>query len=353
MTRRSPRASNGEAETLRRYLKEIARYPTLEHDEELALARRIQAGDEAALKRMVESNLRFVVAYAKRYRNPNVSFLDLIHEGNLGLIQAAKKYDPFKEGQDVKFITYAVWWIRQAILHALAEHAGSFRLPQKQANTLYRLERVRTALVEELGRSPTEEELAEEMGITVDDVRVLTQASQSSVSLNDPVDVEGDSELGDLLEQTVLPDTDEGVLRESFLATLAEILAKELPDRERDVLKLRFGLESDQPMTLREIGDQLGLSRERVRQIESRALNKLRRSHKARISWGTSTEDLVATSRLAPSSRRGRLTPTRIGRRPGEDALAPPAISAPGSSPSRPGCRRAGRGGRAGRVGRA
>jgi RNA polymerase primary sigma factor len=285
MTRRSSRTTNGEAETLRRYLKEIARYPTLEHDEELELARRIQEGDETALKRMVESNLRFVVAYAKRYRNPNVAFLDLIHEGNLGLIQAAKKYDPFKEGQDVKFITYAVWWIRQAILHALAEHAGSFRLPQKQANTLYRLERVRTALVEDLGRSPTDGELAEELGITIDDVRVLTQASQSSVSLNDPVDVEGDSELGDLLEQTVLPDTDEGILRESFLAALGEILA-ELPKREREVLELRFGLGNDQPLTLREIGDKLDLSRERVRQIESRALNKLRRSHKARTLVG-------------------------------------------------------------------
>ena len=227
---------------------------------------------------MVESNLRFVVAYAKRYRNPNVPFLDLIHEGNLGLIQAAKKYDPSQEGQDVKFITYAVWWIRQAILHALAEHAGSFRLPQKQANTLYRIERNRSLLAERFGRAPTDRELSEELGVSIDDVRVLTRASRSSLSLNEPVDSEGDSELGDLLEQTGLPDTDELLLRESFSRALRDALS-ELPARERKVLELRFGLDDDQPKTLREIGEVMGLSRERVRQIESRALNKLRRSH--------------------------------------------------------------------------
>jgi RNA polymerase primary sigma factor len=281
MTRRGGHTPDSETATLRRYLKEISRYPALDHDQELELAQRIKDGEEEALRRLVESNLRFVVAYAKRYRNPSVPFLDLIHEGNLGLIQAARKYDPFEEGHDVKFITYAVWWIRQAILHALAEHAGSFRLPQKQANTLYRLERIRSVLADRFGRAPTEGELSDELGITIDDVRVLTRAAQSSVSLNDPVDDEGDSELGDLLEQTVLPDTDERILRESFMLALADALA-ELPDRERRVLELRFGLEDDQPKTLREIGDILQLSRERVRQIESRALNKLRRSHKTK-----------------------------------------------------------------------
>ncbi|MCU0302458.1 MAG: RNA polymerase sigma factor RpoD/SigA [Thermoanaerobaculales bacterium] len=272
-------SKNTETATLRRYLQEISRYPSLTHDDELELARRVKSGDQEAVRKLVESNLRFVVAYAKRYRNPNVPFLDLIHEGNLGLIQAAKKYDPFEEGHDVKFITYAVWWIRQAILHALAEHAGSFRLPQKQANNLYRLERVRALLNDRFGRSPTDQELSSELEIPVDDVRVLTRASQSSLSLNEPVDVEGDSELGDLLEQDVLPDTDERILRESFLVAMADALS-ELPERERQVLELRFGLEDDQPKTLREIGDLLSLSRERVRQLESRALNRLRRSHK-------------------------------------------------------------------------
>jgi RNA polymerase primary sigma factor len=278
MTRRGGSTPDTEVATLRRYLKEIARYPPLTHDQEIELAERIQGGDEDAVREMVESNLRFVVAYAKRYRNPNVPFLDLIHEGNLGLIQAAKKYDPSQEGQDVKFITYAVWWIRQAILHALAEHAGSFRLPQKQANTLYRMERIRSLLAERFGRAPTDRELSEELGVSIDDVRVLTRASRSSLSLNEPVDSEGDSELGDLLEQTGLPDTDEMLLRESFSRALRDALS-ELPARERKVLELRFGLDDDQPKTLREIGEVMGLSRERVRQIESRALNKLRRSH--------------------------------------------------------------------------
>jgi len=283
----SPRETGADAEaaTLRQYLKEISRYPQLSHEEELELARRIHQGDEDALRRLVESNLRFVVAYAKKYRNPNVPFLDLIHEGNLGLIQAAKKYDPFKDGQDVKFITYAVWWIRQAILHALAEHAGSFRLPQKQANMLFRLERVRSALTEQLGRPPTEKELAEELGIAEDDVRVLSRAALSLLSLNDPVDDEHDSEFGDLLEQTVHPDADERILRESFLRVLQDAL-EELPERERRVLELRFGFGDDQPRTLREIGEILGLSRERVRQIENRALMQLRRSHQTRALAG-------------------------------------------------------------------
>ena len=278
MNQRGVAAADAEVATLRRYLKEIAKYPPIDHHRELELARRIQGGDEDALRELVEANLRFVVAYAKRYRNPNVAFLDLIHEGNLGLIQAAKKYDPFQEGHDVKFITYAVWWIRQAILHALAEHAGSFRLPQKQANALYRLERIRSLLGERFGRAPTDEELSEELGMSVEDVKVLTQASRSSLSLNEPVDSEGDSELGDLLEQTGIPDTDELLLRKSFTQAVVDALA-ELPERERRVLELRFGLEDDQPKTLREIGEILDLSRERVRQIESRALNKLRRSH--------------------------------------------------------------------------
>jgi RNA polymerase primary sigma factor len=279
MTRRGGAAPDAEVATLRRYLKEIARYPPIDHAREIELAGRIQDGDEDALRDLVEANLRFVVAYAKRYRNPNVSFLDLIHEGNLGLIQAAKKYDPSQEGHDVKFITYAVWWVRQAILHALAEHAGSFRLPQKQANNLYRLERIRSLLGERFGRAPTERELSEEVGISIDDVRVLTRASRGSLSLNEPVASEGDSELGDLLEQTGIPDTDELLLRKSFSRAIDDALT-ELPERERRVLELRFGLSDDQPKTLREIGEIMDLSRERVRQIESRALNKLRRSHR-------------------------------------------------------------------------
>lgn len=265
---------------LRRYLYEISNYAQLSHEEERQLAQRIQQGDEDALRQLVESNLRFVVAYAKRYRNRNVSLLDLIHEGNLGLIQAAKKYDPFENGQDVKFITYAVWWIRQAILHALAEHGGTFRLPQKQANTLYKLERARRELHEELGRPPSEEELSDAADISLDDVRHLTNIGQGLLSLNEPIDEEGESELGDLVEQTQLPSTDAAMVLDSFQEALRDAMG-ELSEREQEVLRLRFGLDDDQPRTLREIGRIMGLSRERVRQIESRALARLRRSRRA------------------------------------------------------------------------
>lgn len=267
-----------EAALLRRYLQEIGRFRQLTPEEERELATRIQQGDAEALRKLVEANLRFVVAYAKRFRHARVSLLDLINEGNIGLIQAAKKFDPSK---NVKFITYAVWWIRQAILHALSEHGVSLRLPQKQANILYRLERSRQALGRELERNPTEEELAEEMGMAVEDVRTLLATNQNFLSLNEPVGEEEEGEFGDLLEQYVIPDADEEVLRRSFEETLKEALA-ELSEKEREVLTLRFGLEDDQPRTLREIGALLGLSRERVRQIENQALAKLRRSSKAR-----------------------------------------------------------------------
>lgn len=264
--------------TLQRYLREISRYPILDHEHEIELARRIADGDEDAHRALVEANLRFVVAYAKRYRNSKLPFLDLIHEGNLGLIQAAKKYAPFEEAKDVKFITYAVWWIRQAILHYLAEQGSAFRLPQKQANMLYRMERVRALMTERMGRSPSDEELAGELEIPVEDVRVLQQAFRTSISLNDPVDGDGDAELGDLLEQSIFPDTDERLLQASFAQALVDAL-EGLPPREREVLQLRFGLRDKRARTLREVGELLGLSRERVRQIETRALRRLRRSH--------------------------------------------------------------------------
>jgi len=259
-------------------LNEISRYSSLSHEEERNVARRIHQGDEEAVREMVVANLRFVVAYSKRYRGSTIPFLDIIHEGNLGLIQAAKKYDPFKEGQDVKFITYAVWWIRQAILHFLAENGTTFRLPQKQANTLYRLERVRGLLSERLGRAPTDGELSQELEISLDDVRILRRASQTSLSLNSHIDDGGDAELGDLIEQTIFPEADENVLRNSFTQALWDALDG-LPKREKQVLARRYGLGDDQPHTLREIGASMGLSRERVRQIESRALARLRRSH--------------------------------------------------------------------------
>jgi RNA polymerase primary sigma factor len=274
--------SDPEATLLRRYLQEIGRFRQLTPEEEKELGFRIQAGDSEALRQLVESNLRFVVAYAKRFRHSRVPLLDLINEGNIGLIQAASKFDPER---NVKFITYAVWWIRQAILHALSEHGATFRLPQKQANLLYRLERSRQALGRELERLPSDEELAEELDMSPEEVRLLLSSNQNLLSLNQPVDEEGEAEFGDLLEQYVVPDTDEEVLRQSFEETVREVLG-ELSEKEREVLTLRFGLNDDQPRTLREIGERLGISRERVRQIENQALAKLRRSAKARTLVG-------------------------------------------------------------------
>ncbi|HVN74704.1 MAG TPA: RNA polymerase sigma factor RpoD/SigA [Thermoanaerobaculaceae bacterium] len=272
-----------ESGLLRRYLQEIGRFKQLTPEQERDLGHRIQRdNDVEALRELVEANLRFVVAYAKRFRHSRVSLLDLINEGNIGLIQAAKKFDPDK---NVKFITYAVWWIRQAILHALSEHGATFRLPQKQANVLYRLERSRQALGRELERAPSDEELAEELGMDQEEVRLLLSSNQNILSLNEPVDEEGEAEFGDLLEQYVVPDTDEEILRRSFEDTLQEALAK-LSDKERQILSMRFGLGDDNPRTLREIGDALGISRERVRQIENQALTKLRRGAQSRALAG-------------------------------------------------------------------
>ncbi|HPS79705.1 MAG TPA: RNA polymerase sigma factor RpoD/SigA [Thermoanaerobaculaceae bacterium] len=279
----SDRYRDPEASLLRRYLHEIGRYKQLTPEEEKELGRRVQAtGDPEALRQLVEANLRFVVAYSKRFRHSRVSLLDLINEGNIGLIQAARKFDPDK---NVKFITYAVWWIRQAILHALSQHGATFRLPQKQANVLYRIERSRQALGRELERPPTETELAEEVDMDPAEVRLLLSSNQSILSLNEPVDENGEAELGDLLEQYLMPDTDERILRESFEQALREALDK-LSEKERQVLNLRFGMVDDNPLTLREIGEQLSISRERVRQIESQALTKLRRSSQVRALVG-------------------------------------------------------------------
>jgi len=281
----SDRQRDPEASLLRRYLHEIGRFKQLTPDEEKELGRLVQAGGAdapEALQRLVEANLRFVVAYAKRFRHSRVSLLDLINEGNIGLMQAAKKFDPDK---NVKFITYAVWWIRQAILHALSEHGATFRLPQKQANVLYRLERSRQALGRELERTPSETELAEELGMDAEDVRLLLSSNQNILSLNEPVDEEGEAEFGDLLEQYVVPNTDEEMVRQSFADTLREALAK-LSAKEQQILALRFGLADDNPLTLREIGERIGISRERVRQIESQALAKLRRGAQSRALAG-------------------------------------------------------------------
>jgi RNA polymerase primary sigma factor len=377
---------------LNQYLHEIAQIPRLTAERERELGRRVQENDKGALEELVKSNLRFVVSYAKRYRNAHVLFLDLINEGNIGLIHAAKKYDPEK---NVKFITYAVWWIRQAILHALSEQGGAFRLPPKRANLMYRLERAIGAAMMEGNHIPTAEELAAELGVSVKEVQTLMQANNDNYSLSSELDDESHTELAEMIEQTTIPSAEDEMQEQSrrqellaqmsgltpkerlvlmlrhgvtdnvpkrvdelaaFLSRpddhvaavlgrarsrvcellsiseseLAQLLlytnpnpkawwrfwyelgdlvegmspeidrsripaleslkqqgavqrtVEELPLEEKTILKLRYGVLQDEELTLRDIGEILGLSRERVRQIEQRAEQKCRRSVRRR-----------------------------------------------------------------------
>src|SRR5215210_951847 len=234
---------------LNQYLQEIARIPRLSPEEEKELGRRVQQDDKAALEQLVKANLRFVVSYAKRYRNSHVLFLDLINEGNIGLMHAAKKYDPEK---NVKFITYAVWWIRQAILHALSEQAGAFRLPPKRANLMYRLEKAIATAITEGNQMPTPDELALNLGVTVKEVQTLLQANTDNYSLNAELDEDSHTELADVIEQTTIPSAEDEMQsqsrREELLAHISELSPK-----ERLVLTLRHGVSDNVPKSIREL----------------------------------------------------------------------------------------------------
>src|SRR5262245_21782012 len=271
--------SGGSSESLKKYLKEIARYPRITVEKERTLGDRIRRGDRAALQKLVEANLRFVVSYAKRYRGCGLSFLDLINEGNIGLIEAAKRYDPKKK---VKFITYAVWWIRQSVIHALSESSGAFRLPQKQANLLYRIGKTQGTMMLELSRLPSNQELADRMDIPVDEINSLLQVSEENISLSAVIDEEHDFHLSDKIEQEILPPADMVIVRRAMLTQIRSALG-ELDEKEGRVIRLRFGLDGDDPKTLKEIGEMLNLSRERIRQIEVAALDKLRRSSRCQL----------------------------------------------------------------------
>ena len=269
-------SSSTGSESLKKYLKEISRLPRITPQDERDLGHRIQKGDGQALRKLVEANLRFVVSYAKRYRGCGLSFLDLINEGNIGLIEAAKRFDPEKK---VKFITYAVWWVRQAIIHALSDQSGAFRLPQKQANLLYRIGKAQSQLRTELKRTPSTEEIAERMDVPVKDVLNLLQVSDDNISLSALIDEEHDFHLSDKLEQKIIPSADLVLLKNSLKGHLGRSL-DELDPKEEKVVRLRFGLDGADPKTLKEIGELMNLSRERIRQIEAQALDKLRRSQK-------------------------------------------------------------------------
>jgi RNA polymerase primary sigma factor len=271
------RERTGSIDSLNSYIREIAKFDPLTPEAEKDLGRRIQAGDEGALQRMVEANLRFVVHYAKRYRGLGLAYMDLIHEGNLGLMEAAKRFDPER---NVKFISYAVWWVRQAILHALSEHARVFRLPQKLSGQVSKLRSQREKLKVELERTPTTEELAERTERTAAEVEALMMASGDDVSLSAAVGDEGGLELGDTLEQEIIPSVEMEMIRDSFEKRIQSMVG-ELDEKEREVIRMRFGLDGEEPRTLQEIGETMALSRERIRQIESRAKEKLRRTREA------------------------------------------------------------------------
>ncbi len=273
--------STSDSDALQAYLRAIARLPRLTPDDERELGRRIQQGDQDALRRLVEGNLRFVVSYAKRYRGLGVPFLDLIHEGNLGLMEAARRFDP---DRNVKFITYAVWWIRQAIMHALSMQTRAIALPQRLSGIAARLGREVADLAETLDRTPTTRELAEGLDISENDVDALLRIGSSDVSLSDPVgrrDGAEAPELGEFIEQAAVPPVENEMIHQA-VAERVRIALGELEPKEREVVELRFGLDRDgEPRTLQEVGDTLNLSRERIRQIESRAKDKLRRSKRA------------------------------------------------------------------------
>ncbi len=256
---------------LNQYLQEIAKIPRLTPEREKELGRRVQENDKAALEELVKANLRFVVSYAKRYRNAHVLFLDLINEGNIGLIQAAKKYDPDK---NVKFITYAVWWIRQAILHALSEQAGAFRLPPKRANLMYRLEKAIATAITEGNHIPTPDELALNLGVTVKEVNTLLQANTDNYSLNAELDEDSHTELADVIEQTTIPSAEDEMQeqsrREELLAHMSELSPK-----ERLVLTLRHGVSDNIPKSIRELAQFLNRTTENVTSVLDSAREKV------------------------------------------------------------------------------
>ncbi|HHU74418.1 MAG TPA: RNA polymerase sigma factor RpoD [Clostridiales bacterium] len=263
---------------VRMYLKEIGKVPLLSADEEIELAKRMQEGDDFAKKRLAEANLRLVVSIAKRYVGRGMLFLDLIQEGNLGLIKAVEKFD-YQKG--FKFSTYATWWIRQAITRAIADQARTIRIPVHMVETINKLTRVQRQLLQELGREPSPEEISEVMNMPVDRVREIQKISQEPVSLETPIGEEEDSHLGDFIQDDNVPVPADAAAFTLLKEQLVEVLGT-LTEREQKVLRLRFGLDDGRARTLEEVGKEFNVTRERIRQIEAKALRKLRHPSRSR-----------------------------------------------------------------------
>ena len=263
---------------VRMYLKEIGKVPLLSAEEEIELAKRMELGDQEAKKRLAEANLRLVVSIAKRYVGRGMLFLDLIQEGNLGLIKAVEKFD-YRKGY--KFSTYATWWIRQAITRAIADQARTIRIPVHMVETINKLIRVSRQLLQELGREPTPEEIAAEMNMPVDRVREILKISQEPVSLETPIGEEEDSHLGDFIQDDNVPVPAEAAAQTLLKEQLDEVLDT-LTEREQKVLRLRFGMNDGRARTLEEVGKEFDVTRERIRQIEAKALRKLRHPSRSR-----------------------------------------------------------------------
>jgi len=270
-----------DSRSIKHYLEEIAKFPTLTEAEEKTLGERIRQGDKEALQTLVKSNLKFVVSYVKKYRGMGLGLLDLIDEGNVGLIEAARRFDPTR---GVRFVSYAVWWIRQAIIHALTVYSRITRIPQKLADQISLMKKKTAELKTGLGRDPIREEIARAMGLTESDVEDLEILAERNLSLSDRVS-DDDREVEDTIGDETSPSVEYQIIKASVQQQIRDSLT-ELDDKEALVIRLRFGLDDDKPRTLHEIGAKMGLTRERIRQIEQKAMRKLGRSRSLQLLRG-------------------------------------------------------------------
>jgi RNA polymerase primary sigma factor len=267
------RPDPSDSRTLKLYLDQIAKFPQLSEEEERKVGEAVRRGDPDALRFLIESNLKFVVSYVKRYRGMGLGLLDLINEGNVGLIEAAKRFDP---GRNVRFISYAVWWIRQAIIHALSQYSRIYNIPQKLSDQISTMKKRTAELKTELGREPSREEIAARMGIPVEDIEDLAVLEEKNVSLSDRLSEDG-LEVEDRISDELSPPVEYQIIKSSVEQQIRAMIGG-LEEKEALVIRLRFGLDDDRPRTLQEIGNELGLTRERIRQIEQKAMRKLSRS---------------------------------------------------------------------------